>query len=43
VLTETLKERIAVDNYENDVKEGKKKFVVRRWHSIMINKQDLGI
>ena len=40
VLTETSKERIAVDNYEDDVKEGKKKFVVRRWHSIKLNKQD---
>ena len=38
VLTETLKARIPVDNYEDEVEEGKKKFVVRRWHSIMRNK-----
>ena len=29
VLSETLKERIPVDNYEDE--EGKKKFVLRRW------------
>jgi len=38
VLTETLKARIPVDNYEDEVEEGKKKFVIRRWHSIMQNK-----
>ena len=35
VLTETLKTRIPVDNYEDAVEEGKKKFVIRRWYSIM--------
>lgn len=40
VLTETLKARIPVDNYEDEVEEGKKKFVIRRWYSIMRNKQD---
>jgi hypothetical protein len=38
VLTETLKARIPVDNYKGEVKEGKKKFVIRRWHSMMQNK-----
>ena len=38
VLTETLKARIPVDNYKGEVKEGKKKFVIRRWHNIMRNK-----
>ena len=35
VLSETLKARKPVDNYEDEVEEGKKKFVIRRWHSIM--------
>lgn len=33
VLSETLKERIPVNNYEDKVKEGKQKFVIRRWYS----------
>jgi hypothetical protein len=40
VLTETLKARIPVDNYGDEVEEDKKKFVIRRWYSIMQNKQD---
>ena len=35
VLSETLKARLPVDNYEDKVEEGKKKFVIRRWYSIM--------
>lgn len=38
VLSETLKERIPVNNYEDKVEEGKQKFVVRRWYSSMQNK-----
>ncbi|MBW1840042.1 MAG: peptidoglycan endopeptidase [Deltaproteobacteria bacterium] len=33
VLDETLKERVPVNNYEDEVGEGKEKFVVRRWYS----------
>ncbi len=42
-LIETLRTKIPVNNYVDEVKEGRKKFVVRRWFSIMLNKQDLGI
>ena len=35
VLSETLKARKPVDNYEDEVEEGKKKFVIRRWYDIM--------
>lgn len=32
VLDETLKERVPVNNYEDAVGKGRKKFVVRRWY-----------
>jgi len=38
VLSEILKERIPVNNYEGEVERGKQKFVVRRWYSIKQNK-----
>jgi cell wall-associated NlpC family hydrolase len=31
VLKEVLKDRVAVNNYDNTVQPGKKKFVIRRW------------
>ena len=37
VADETLKERVPVDNYEDEVEKGKKKFVVRRWYPGMKN------
>ncbi|MBW1853760.1 MAG: peptidoglycan endopeptidase, partial [Deltaproteobacteria bacterium] len=37
VVDETRKERVPVDNYEDEVEKGKKKFVVRRWYSSMKN------
>ena len=39
VLDETLKERVPVNNYEDKVGKGRKKFVVRRWYSSVINQQ----
>ena len=36
VLSETIKDRIPVNNYEDE--EGKKKFVVRRWYNSMYNR-----
>ncbi len=38
VLTEILKEKIPVDNYEDGAKEDRQKFVIRRWYSIMHSK-----
>jgi len=38
VLSEILKERIPVNNYEDEVEEGEQKFVIRRWYSSMQNK-----
>jgi hypothetical protein len=34
-VDETRKERVPVDNYEDEAEKGKKKFVVRRWYSSM--------
>lgn len=38
VLNETLKARIPVNHYEEEVEEGKKTFVIRRWHGTMQRK-----
>lgn len=32
VLVEIMESRVPVDNYKDEVKEGKKKFVIRRWY-----------